>query len=269
MAFRPIALITGASTGIGAALARVFAAHGHECVLVARTEPQLTALADSIGASGHIRPHVFPVDLTRLDGSARIAHELATRSLEPLYVVNNAGFGLAGEAEHLDRAEQLGMIDLNVRALTDLSLRWIDILRERGGGLLNVASVAGFLPGPGMAVYYASKAFALSFTEALHYELAGKGVKVTALCPGPVKTEFQARAGIRDMPLSGLLGRSAERVAQEGYAGLIAGKRLVVPGFTNKLVTFAPRILPRRLMLQLADSRRRAQPRHDRWLKPR
>jgi len=256
-AFRPITLITGASSGIGAALARVFAANGHELVLVARSEPNLVAIADEIGAKGATRPHVIPVDLGRLDGSARIAHELVSRDLEPSYVVNNAGFGMAGLSDELDRAEQLAMVDLNVRALTDLSLRWSESLQRRRGGLLNVASVAGFLPASGMAVYYATKAYVLSFSEALHLELAPKGVRVTVLCPGPVATGFQARAGLRGRErLTRLLGRSAERVAREGYDGLMAGKRLVVPGFGNKLITVLPRLVSRGTMLKLTDRRR-------------
>ena len=165
---RPIALITGASAGIGAALARVFAENGHELMLVAGREQRLTQLADTIAASGRARPHVVALDLTRTDAAAQIAVELAQRGLEPQYVVNNAGFGLYGDAAELPLAEQLGMIDLNVRALAELSLAFINSLSRRRGGILNVASVASYLPGPGMAVYYASKAFALSFGEALH-----------------------------------------------------------------------------------------------------
>ena len=195
---RPITLITGASAGIGAALAQVFAAHDHELVLVARREQRLLALADAIAARGGQRPVVLPIDLARADVADRIGSELAARGLEPDIVVNNAGFGLVGRAAELDRAEQLGMIDINVRALTDLSLAFVDSLERHRGGILNVASIAGFLPGPGMAVYHATKAFVLSFSEALHAELAPRGVRVTALCPGPVPTEFQARAGIGD-----------------------------------------------------------------------
>jgi short-subunit dehydrogenase len=257
--FRPIALITGASSGIGAALARTFAAHGHEVVVVARSEPQLAALADEIGAAGQTRPHVLALDLGRLDASARLGHELASRGLEPAFVVNNAGFGLCGEAAELDRADQLAMVDLNVRALTDLSLRWVDSLRRHGGGLLNVASVASFLPGPRMAVYYASKAYVLSFTEALHTELAPKGVRVTALCPGPVLTGFQRRAGVGER-LPPLLGQSAEAVAAAGYRGLMAGQRVVVPGLGNRLVTLMPRLLPRSLGLRILERHNRSRP---------
>ena len=149
-----------------------------------------------------------------------LGEALLRRGLEPEIVVNNAGFGLLGDAAALDRAEQLAMIDLNVRALTDLSLAFVDTLARRRGGILNVASVAGFLPGPGMAVYYASKAYVLSFSEALHHELAPRGVRVTALCPGPVPTEFQARAGIELR--APLLTCSPEQVARAGYRGLAA-----------------------------------------------
>jgi short-subunit dehydrogenase len=173
--------------------------------------------------------------------------------LEPDVVVNNAGFGLVGESARLDRTEQLAMIDLNVRALTELSLAFVDALERRRGGILNVASVAGFLPGPRMAVYYASKAYVLSFSQALHRELKSRGVRVTVLCPGPVPTEFQARAGIAGTTSVPILTESAERVAEDGYRGLQQGRRVVVPGFLNKSVTALVRFLPRRLLLRMVD----------------
>jgi len=264
--YKPVTLITGASVGIGAALARVFAKNGSEIALTARREPQLAALADEIAAAGHSRPHVVPIDLARGDAPARIAHELLVRGLEPAIVVNNAGFGLYGEAAELDRAEQLAMIDLNVKTLTDLSLRWLDSLARHRGGILNVASLAGFLPGPGMAVYYATKAYVLSFSEALHQELKAAGVRVTALCPGPVQTEFQSRAGMVNAPPR-LLARSAERVAREGYDGFMRGDRLVIPGLGNKIVSWLPRLLPRGAILRMtqASQRRRAKPKYDGW----
>ena len=217
MALKPVTLITGASAGIGAALARKFAAKGHDLVLVARREAELAALADEIAAKGRPRPISVPLDLTRIDAPIRVSHELGSRGLEPAIVVNNAGFGLLGLAAELDRAEQLAMIDLNVRALTDLSLRFIDSLARHKGGILNVASVAGFLPGPGMAVYYASKAYVLSFSEALHRELAPRGVRVSVLCPGPVPTEFQARAG---------MGEASAQLVLRLHAGRDRGRRL-------------------------------------------
>jgi short-subunit dehydrogenase len=248
---RPVAVITGASSGIGAALAHEFAAHGHELVLVARREQALVGVAEAIAAKGSARPTVLRLDVARIDAARDIAEALARRGLEPEIVVNNAGFGLLGSADKLDRAAQLSMIDLNVRALTDLSLAFIDSLERRKGGILNVASTAGFLPGPGMAVYYASKAYVISFSEALHQELKQRGVRVTALCSGPVLTEFQARAGIRSGAFPAFFVRSAESVAKEAYRGLREGRRLVVPGLPNKMFPALAPLLPRSILLKL------------------
>ena len=191
--------------------------------MVARREQALAALADAIAAKGATRPTVLPADLARADATQAIAKALDQRGLEPDVVVNNAGFGLLGAADTLDRAEQLAMIDLDVRALTELSLAFVDSLKRRKGGILNVASIAAFMPGPGMAVYYASKAYVLSFSEALYQELKPKGVRVTVLCPGPVPTEFQARAGLAADAFPRILARSPEQVARDGYRGLKEG----------------------------------------------
>jgi short-subunit dehydrogenase len=242
---RPATLITGASAGIGAALVRVFAEHGHELLLVARREDKLAAVADAIAAGRRARPHVLALDLAGKDAVAPIAAEMTRLGLEPQYVVNNAGFGLIGHAATLSRAEQLAMIDLNVRALADLSLAFVDALGRRRGGILNVASVASYLPGPGMAVYYASKAFVLSFSEALHQELKPRGIRVTTLCPGPVPTEFQARAGFKGTTDPALLVMSADAVAAVGYAALMRGDSVVVPGLANRAITVVTRLVPR------------------------
>jgi short-subunit dehydrogenase len=252
---QPVALITGASAGIGAALARVFAANGHELVLVARREGRLDALADEIAREGRPRPLVVGADLEQSNAIEALAAQLKALEVEPAYVVNNAGFGLAGEAAALARAEQLAMIDLNVRALTALSLAFVESLARARGGILNVASVAGFLAGPGMAVYCASKAFALSFSEALHREFKPRGVRVTALCPGPVPTEFQRRAGVATTIYPWLFTLPAKRVAEEGYRGLMQGQRVVVPGLANKAVTWLAPRLPRGLLLDLVAKR--------------
>jgi short-subunit dehydrogenase len=253
---RPVAVITGASSGIGAELARVFAFHGHTVVLVARREQRLAALASEIAASGKPVPLVLPFDLTARDAAAGLGAALASRSLEPQYVVNNAGFGLVGRATSLDLAEQLEMIDLNVRALTELSLAFVESLSRHRGGVLNVASVAGFVPGPASAVYYAGKAFVLSFSESLSSELRTRGVRVTCLCPGPVATEFLERAGVPGAHLSWPLAVSAKRVAAEGYRGLMRGRRVVVPGLANKIVAaLAPRLMPRRALLAILEAR--------------
>jgi uncharacterized protein len=258
----PVTVITGASAGIGAELARVFARNGHTLALIARRKERLTALAAEIAAAGGPAPLVLSIDLAAADALSRIDDALAAADLSPQYIVNNAGFGLLGLAAALDRAEQRAMIDLNVRTLTALSLAYVDSL-ARLRGILNVASVAGFLPGPGMAVYYASKAYVLSFSEALHRELAPRNVRVTCLCPGPVATEFAARAGAIEGRSPSFLAVSAARVAEAGYRGLMRGRRLVVPGIGNKIVTFLPRLLPRPLLLDiLAARQKRRTPSH-------
>lgn len=251
----PVVILTGASAGIGMELARVFARNGHKLVLIARRGERLAALAREIVDAGYPAPLVLALDLQQPGMADKVDAELKTRELEPHYVVNNAGFGLVGHAYERDRAEQLQMIDLNVRTLTDFSLRWIDTLARRQGGILNVASIASFLPGPGSSVYYASKAYVLSFTEALHRELRSKGVRVTALCPGPVPTEFQARAGVTGEESKGVLAVSPERVAEEGYRGLMADRRRVVPGALNKVVIFLLRFAPRAVVLEAAYAR--------------
>ncbi|MBI4367392.1 MAG: SDR family oxidoreductase [Deltaproteobacteria bacterium] len=253
---QPVCLITGASAGIGSALAHVFAAHGHALVLTARRQPQLERLAGEIAARGHPRPHTMTADLGLADGPALLAEALRAKGLEPSIVVNNAGFGLLGEAADLDRARQLAMIDLNMRALTDLSLRWLEPITRHRGGLLNVASVAGFLPGPGMAIYNATKAYVVSFTESLHQELKADGVRVCVLCPGPVETEFFGLAGIPDDYFPAMFNRSAERVARDGYEGFMGGHRVVVPGTPNRVLTLLPRLFPRGLILAVAGWRR-------------
>ncbi len=258
---KPVTLITGASAGIGAELARVFAEHGHEVVLVARRQDRLVALAEEIAASGRPRPTVVAVDLERRDAVARIAAELSSRGLEPANVVNNAGFGLVGPAAALARDQQLAMIDLNVRALTELSVAFVESLARHRGGVLNVASIAAFLPGPGMAVYYASKAYVLSFSEALHCELAKRGVRVTALCPGPVPTEFQARAGIGSRGMRSVLTLSAAHVARIGYDGFMRGKRVVVPGALSRIALLLLHLTPNALLMKVVDQSGFAPPR--------
>ena len=244
-----VTLITGASAGIGTEMARVFAANGHRVALVARREHRLSVLADEITATGGATPIVIPCDLEQPDAGDKIAAALAAAGVEVEYLINNAGFGLFGRAIERDRVEQLGIIAVNIRALTDLSLRFADQLIRHRGGILNVGSVAGFLPGPGMAVYYASKAYVLSFSEALRLELAPRGVRVTALCPGPVPSEFQARAGFMPGFDSEILNVSASDVAKEGYRGLMANKRAVLPGLGIKIVPLLLRLFPRGFIL--------------------
>jgi hypothetical protein len=244
-----VTLITGASSGIGTELARVFASKGHRVALVARRTDRLATLAGEIAAAGGAPPIVISCDLEQPDAGDRIAAALAAEGVEVEYLINNAGFGLFGNAIELDRAEQLGIVAVNVRALTDLSLRFSDHLIRHRGGILNVASIAGFLPGPGMAVYYASKAYVLSFSEALRRELAVRGVRVTTLCPGPVPSEFQGRAGLEPGFDSAVLNVSAADVARQAYRGLMANKRTVLPGLGIKAVPLLLRLFPRGFIL--------------------
>ena len=246
-----VTLITGASAGIGTELVRVFASNGHRVAMVARRADRLQALAAEIAAMGRGEPIVIPCDLEQDDACDRIAAALTEAGVEVDYVVNNAGFGLFGRVIELDRKAQLGMIAVNIRALTDLSLRFADQLVRYHGGILNVASIAGFLPGPGMAVYYASKAYVLSFTEALRGELGPRGVRVTALCPGPVPSEFQTRAGFEPGFDSAVLNVSAADVAKAAYRGLMANKRAVLPGLGVKIVPLMLRLAPRGFVLDM------------------
>jgi short-subunit dehydrogenase len=248
-----ITLITGASAGIGHELAKVFAAAKYRLALVARRGDRLQALSEEIVAMGGERPIVIACDLQKSDSCQLITKALQAEQVEVEYLVNNAGFGLFGESRDLDRVEQLAMTDLNVRALTDLCLCFTEQLIRNRGGILNVASLAGFLPGPRMAVYYATKAYVLSFSEALHAELGAKGVRVTTLCPGPVPTEFQGRAGITPGLDSAVLSVSANQVAREGFDGLMAGKRLVLPGVGMKIIPFLLRFVPRGVVLHLVS----------------
>ena len=246
---RTLTLITGASGGIGADLARVFARNGRDLALVARDREKLERLADEIAAEGRPRPLAIALDLSRADGVAALMQALETAGAEVEILVNNAGFGLVGKASELARDSQLNMIDLNIRTLADLTLRLLPQIVARKGRILNVASIVAFCPGPGMAMYYASKAFVLSFSQALSQELAGQ-VAVTALCPGATATGFAARAGFSpDMAVGRVVGASAMSVAEAGYAGLMAGRRVVVPGFANKLLVFGASLAPRAWLL--------------------
>ncbi|MBX9761111.1 MAG: SDR family oxidoreductase [Beijerinckiaceae bacterium] len=240
-----LTLITGASGGIGADLARIFARNGHELALAARGGDRMEALADEIAASGAKRPLVIEADLAVEGAGALLAAELERRGARVTTLVNNAGFGLIGPAAELDRAEQMRMIDLNVRTLTDLTLTFLPSIRAARGGVLNVASVAGFYAGPGMAVYYATKAYVLSFTQALAFELREDGVGVSALCPGPTKTNFFTRAGAGDNLFGMIPMASSMSVAQAGYDGFMKGRTVVVPGLLNRLLTATSGLQPR------------------------
>lgn len=237
-------LVTGASSGIGAALAGVFAEHGHQLVITARRKEHLADVASAIAAAGHKEPIVITADLGARGGTARLATALDKRGLEPAIVVNNAGFGLYGAAADLPIDQQLAMIDLDCRALTDLSLRFTDSLARHKGSILNVASIAGFLTGENMAVYFACKAYVVSLSQALARELAPRRIKVSALCPGPVATGFFNRAGFGHGAFPSFMFKSADFVARAGYDGLMRGRPVIVPGFINKMVVGLDRLFP-------------------------
>ena len=235
-------LITGASSGIGEEFARLFAADGHPLVIVARREANLEALANSLP----VEVRVLPQDLSEPNAAEHVEHWLHVQEIEVEILVNNAGFGRLGEFIHLDRDEQMAMVRLNVLTLADLTRRLLPGMIERGrGGVLNVASLAGLQAGPYMATYYATKAFVLHLTEAVREETLGKGVTVSAFCPGPVLTEFGDVAGSSKSPLFRVGAMSCERATQLGYEGFRKGRAVILPGFTTKLVNFLVRLTPR------------------------
>ncbi len=250
------ALITGASAGIGRDLARLFAADGHNLVLVARRAEALRALADELAREHRIQAATIAVDLAKPDAPARIQSELSRAGTSIDVVVNNAGFGLQGTVAELPLERQLDMIQVNVTALTALTRLFLPAMLQRNrGGILNVASTAAFQPGPLMAVYYATKAYVESFTEALAEEVKGTGLRITCLCPGPTATEFAEAAAIADTNLFRGRTMTSADVARIGYDGWKNGKVLVVSGLSNKvgmsLVRMAPRSMVRRLVKRL------------------
>lgn len=245
-------LITGASSGIGLELARLFAADGSDLILVARREAELQALADDMSASHGISARVMTEDLSDPAAPQRIADRLAADGVAVDVLVNNAGFGLRGPAAELDLQRQLDMLQVNVTALTHLTrLLLPQMIARRQGGVLNVASTAAFQPGPRMAVYYATKAYVLLFTEALAEELGGTGVTVSCLAPGPTATEFADRADMQDTLLFKAGAQGADAVARAGYDGFRRGKVIVVPGLKNRLIALSVRFSPRPLVRKL------------------
>jgi short-subunit dehydrogenase len=247
-AFKPATLITGASAGLGAEFARQCAARGERVVLVARRKDRLERLAEEIGGA-----EIIAADLSEPGAGTKVVAEAMTRDLWIRTLINNAGFGLIGKFERLSIARQLEMIDLNVRALTNLSYVVLNDMRLRGeGAILNVASTAAFQPGPKMAVYFATKAFVLSFTEALHEELKPDGIKVSCLCPGPTRTEFGEVAGFGGNGLFERVAMEAPQVVAAGLRGLDENRAVLVPGLINKTVAASTRFAPRSLARKIA-----------------
>jgi short-subunit dehydrogenase len=241
------ALITGASSGIGLDIARVVAANGQDVVLVARSADKLERLQREVEAAG-TRAYVVPADLSAAGAALAVVRRVSELGLDIDVLVNNAGVGQYGPFLDTSLDAELDIIRLNAMALTELTKRLLpSMVARRKGRILNVASTAAFFPGPLMAVYYATKAYALSLSEALAEELEGTGVTVTVLCPGPTETAFQARAGMEASKLvAGKKLRSSLDVARSGYEGMMRGDRVVIPGLSNKLGALLPRIMTRR-----------------------
>jgi short-subunit dehydrogenase len=246
------ALVTGASAGIGVDLAECFARGGYEVIVTARTETALHEVATRLATAHGVKVTAIACDLGAMGAGATLAAEIARRGLGVDVLVNNAGFGHAGGFAAEPIGPQLGMIDLNVRALTELThIYWKGMLERKRGGVLNVASTAAFQPGPLMAVYYASKAYVLSFSEALWEEARGTGVHVSCLCPGPTASKFRERAGTGRTRLGKTMAvMPSMPVAEEGYRGFLANKRVVITGGRNRMLVTAVKMLPRGQVLR-------------------
>jgi short-subunit dehydrogenase len=244
------ALITGASGGIGYELAKLFAKDHHNVVLVARNAPRLAQFAEELKAQFGISAKAVPLDLTAAPAPQFLFDQLQREGIAVDILVNNAGYGLFGEFAKISPEENLGQIRLNITALTHLTKLFLGPMIERHSGkIMNVASTAGFQPGPLMAVYYATKAYVISFSEALANELKGSGVTVTCLCPGPTDTGLQERAGMENTRLVKTLRlMDAKTVARDGYRGLMSGRTLVVSGLRNWLLAESVRFSPRKLV---------------------
>ena len=243
------ALITGASSGIGEAFARKLAARGRNLLLVARSEDKLITLCSELGRSQRISAQFVAMDLAEDGAAARLFDEVSGRDLQVDLLINNAGFGSMGDFAELDPDRELGMIDLNVRALVDLTHRFLQPMRERrGGAIINVASTAGFQAVPFMATYAATKAFVLSFSEALWEENRSYGIKVMALCPGVTDTAFFDASHMRRPPVR--TAQTADQVVDTALRALKRGKSSVVSGWTNLVMMESERVLPRRLVLR-------------------
>jgi short-subunit dehydrogenase len=250
-ALGPVAVITGASAGLGEEFARQLSAKGHRLVLVARRKDRLEALADELGNARAVE-----LDLSGPGAAGALMADLIRHEETVGLLVNNAGFGLAGAFAELDAARQRAMIDLNCGAVEELARAVLPGMIERGsGGILNIASTAAFQPGPGMAVYFATKAFVLSFSEALHDEVKDKGIKVSCLCPGPTSTEFRSVSGFDPKGRLATLSADARSVVKAGLKGLDSNRAVVVPGLPNKLISQAHRFFPRAFRRRAARRR--------------
>ncbi|MCX6926544.1 MAG: SDR family oxidoreductase [Verrucomicrobia bacterium] len=246
-------LVTGASSGIGLELAKCFAADGCRLVLVARKGIVLEALATELRKTYKIQAQVITADLAHPEAPTRLLAHLRSAGLKVDVLVNNAAFGAQGTFAALPLGRQLEMLQVNITSLTHLTgLLLPGMIEHRRGGILNVASTAAFQPGPGMAVYYATKAYVLSFSEALAEELAGTGVTVTAVCPGPTRTNFGTAANMNTLGLVKIVSMSAELVARQGHRAYRRGQVVVINGFRNQFPAFLVRLFPRAAVRKIA-----------------
>jgi short-subunit dehydrogenase len=250
---KPVALITGASAGIGLDLAKLFAKGGHDLVLVARNEEALRGVAGECEKLG-VKAHVLAKDLSQANAAQEIFDELKAREIAVEVLVNNAGFGTHGPFVRTKLEDEVGMIQVNIAALVALTRFFLPaMVARKSGKIMNVGSMAGFVAGPYMSVYYATKAFVLSQSIALAQEVKKHGVIVSVLCPGPTKTEFQKRAKIAESKLFKTpRSMTSMDVAKAGYKGLMKGKLIVVPGFSNKVIRVAAKMVPRGMLARVA-----------------
>jgi len=247
---KQVALITGASAGLGVEFARQLAKRGHALVLAARRKDRLDELARSLG-----KARAVAIDLSKANATAKLLADLQANGEQVEILVNNAGFGLIGRFAELDAKRQRQMIDLNVATLTDLCRAIAPrLVGRKSGAILNVASTAAFQPGPNMAVYFATKAYVLSFTEALHEELKPHGVKVSCLCPGPTRTEFGEVAGFGGSGTFDRVAMDAPAVVAAGLRGLDRNRAVVVPGLVNKIGAASTRFAPRSVVRRIAGA---------------
>lgn len=249
---RPMVVVTGGSEGIGYALARRFAAAGNDVMLLARRAEPLQRAAAAIHAEFKVTAIAVPVDVTAPDAIATVDAALAADRAYADVLVNSAGIGLAGPFHAQAPEDVIRLVDLNVRALTAFTRHYLAGMRARGrGGILNVASLGGLTPGPYQAAYYASKAYVISLTEAIAAETVGEGVRLTALAPGPVRTQWHDRAGAGGAFYRYLLPATARSVARDGYRGYLLGLRVVVPGLLSPFLALALRIMPHRITMPI------------------
>jgi len=247
---KKVALVTGASAGLGVEFARQLSKRGYRLVLAARRKERLEELAEELGNA-----RAVAIDLSKKDAAAKLMADVAANGEIIDLLVNNAGFGLIGQFAELDSARERQMVDLNVGALTDLCRAVAPAMIERkSGGIINVASTAAFQPGPKMAVYFASKAFVLSLSEALHEELKPQGIKVSCLCPGPTRTEFGEVAGFGGNGMFDKVAMNAAEVVEAGLKGFDSNRAVVVPGLINKVGAASTRFAPRSVVRKIAGA---------------